>query len=76
MGNLRFRRSPFPELFDVRRDFDNIFNRFLSAWPGTETSRQREASAATLTPPVNAFIDKEGKPFRCEIALPGVSLEA
>jgi HSP20 family protein len=74
MANLSFRRSPFQELFDVRRDFDNIFNRFLSAFPGNERERGSSPGslANTFTPPVNAYIDKEGKQFRCEIALPGI----
>ncbi len=77
MANLSFRRSPFQELFDVRRDFDNIFNRFLSAWPAAEPSRERAGSSfvPTFTPPVNAYLDKEAKRFRCEIALPGISPE-
>jgi HSP20 family protein len=79
MANLSFRRSPFQELFDVRRDFDNIFNRFLSTWPGAEPYRERGSSTASLahtfTPPVNAYIDKEAKRFRCEIALPGINPE-
>src|SRR5215831_6731094 len=79
MTNLTFRRSPFQELFDVRRDFDNIFNRFLSAFPGNEPYRERgnlpTSWAGTFTPPVNAYIDKEARKFRCEIALPGIDPE-
>jgi HSP20 family protein len=77
MANLSFHRSPFQELFDVRRDFDNIFNRFLSSFPGNESLyRDRGNSTAQwanrFVPPVNAYVDKEGKTFRCEIALPGI----
>lgn len=79
MANLSFRRSPFQELFDVRRDFDNIFNRFLSSFPENESHRERGTSLASLAntfvPPANVYIDRQEKKFRCEIALPGIDPE-
>src|SRR5438309_10989483 len=38
MTNLVPRDSIFQDLFDFRRDFDQIFNRFLS-WPSTQEER-------------------------------------
>jgi hypothetical protein len=43
MNNLVPRDSLFQDLFDFRRDFDQIFNRMVSGWPFGET---RTASSA------------------------------
>jgi HSP20 family protein len=69
MANLA-NRDPFSELFDFRRDFDHIVDRFLSSWPGRSSSR--EISGNVLIPPVNAYLDKDNKNFRVQAALPGI----
>jgi len=71
MGNSMYRDSLFQNLFDFRRDFDQIFNRFLTAWPGGHESRG-ERTLVSFIPPVDAFVDKEGKRFICQISLPGI----
>jgi len=68
MTHLIPRDNFFQDLFDFRRDFDQIFHRFLS-WP----SAQEEAtSTAGFSPAIESFIDREGKKFHCQVMLPGV----
>jgi HSP20 family protein len=73
MANLSRRENAFQDLFDFRRDFDNFFNRFLSGW-GTPLSQGRtgETPSATFVPPVESYIDRDGKKFVCRVALPGI----
>jgi HSP20 family protein len=72
MTNLANRDFLYRDLFDFRRDFDQIFNRFLSAGPGR--SGQNAASSATaLVPAVNAYVGRDDKKFHCQVALPGVN---
>src|SRR2546430_3464579 len=68
MTNLVPRDSLFQDLFDFRRDFDQIFNRFLS-WPSTQEERTLVTGFA---PAVESFIDKDDKKFHCQVMLPGV----
>jgi HSP20 family protein len=68
MTNLVFRERFINDLFDFRRDFDQIFNRFLSR-PATQEEQSLNYGFA---PPVESFIDKDGKKFHCQILLPGV----
>jgi HSP20 family protein len=68
MTNLVPRDSFFQDLFDFRRDFDQIFNRFLS-WP---SAREEHMLTAGFAPAVESFIDKDGKKFHCQVMLPGV----
>src|SRR5215467_4764994 len=68
MTNLVPRDSFFQDLFDVRRDFDQIFNRFLS-WPST---RGEHPMTSGFAPAIESFIDKDGKKFHCQVMLPGV----
>lgn len=68
MTNLVPRDSFFQDLFDFRRDFDQIFNRFLS-WP---SARGEHMLTSGFAPPVESFIDKDGKKFHCQVMLPGV----
>ena len=71
MTNLANRDYLYRDLFDFRRDFDQIFNRFLNSGPGR--SGQNNASSTSLVPAVNAYIDRNDKKFHCQIALPGVN---
>src|SRR5215470_12205383 len=68
MTNLVPRDSFFQDLFDVRRDFDQIFNRFLS-WHST---RGEHPMTSGFAPAIESFIDKDGKKFHCQVMLPGV----
>ena len=72
MSNLAHRDNLFQNLFDFRRDFDQMFNRFLVAWPGNQEVKGEFGNMAVFVPPVDAYIDKDGKKFYCHVALPGV----
>src|SRR2546429_2147077 len=68
MTSLIPRDTFFQDLFDFRRDFDQIFNRFLS-WP---SAQEESTMTVGFSPAVESFIDKEGKKFHCQVMLPGV----
>lgn len=71
MANLARRESIFNDLFDFRRDFDQMFNRLLRT--GSDRGEHAsQISAETFVPAINAYIDKEGKKFVCQVALPGI----
>ena len=74
MANLTYRdNSVFQNLFDFRRDFDHIFNRFLSSGlQGGQEQQRGNMSMATFAPAIDAFVDKEGKRFVAHVAVPGV----
>ena len=72
MTNLANRENLFRDLFDFRRDFDHIFNRFLNGWPSQSGLRSGSSSTA-LVPAVNAYVDRKDKKFHCQVALPGAN---
>lgn len=72
MANLA-RRGTLDELFDFRRNFDYIFNRFLTG-PGTVDDRAIPMLAEV--PPIEAWVDKEKKKYHLRIAVPGVDPKA
>lgn len=72
MTNLAKREVLYSDLFDFRRDFDHLFNRFLSAWPG-RTGQNGASSTTAMVPAVNAYVDRNDKKFHCQVALPGVN---
>jgi HSP20 family protein len=74
VANLTYRdNNVFQNLFDFRRDFDHIFNRFLSSGLQTGQEQQRgNMSMASFAPAVDAFVDRDGKRFVAHVALPGV----
>lgn len=61
----------FEDLFDFRRDFDEIFNRMVSYQPW-----KHELPAVGKTwnfaPAVESYLDKDAKKYVCHVALPGV----
>ena len=71
MNNLALRDSLFQDLFDFRRDFDQIFNRILIGKPWTEENPVFE-TPFNFTPVIEAFVDKESKKYFCRVSLPGV----
>lgn len=70
MTNLIPRSSFFQDLFDFRRDFDQIFNRMVSGWPFGETPIT--GTSAGFTPAIESYIDKDAKAYRLRASLPGV----
>src|SRR5713226_2659929 len=71
MTNLIPRDTFYQDMVDFRRNFDQVFNRFLR-WPSAQEdlTQMREFS-----PAVESFIDKNNKKFHCEVQLPGVDLK-
>jgi HSP20 family protein len=68
MANLIPRDTLFRDISDVRRNFDQALNRFLS-WPSAQEDR---SLAADFSPAVESFIDTDNRKFHCEVLLPGV----
>jgi HSP20 family protein len=71
MTNLIVRDNLFEDLFDVRREFDKIFNRMLTVkpWGKEEVARLSEFN---FLPAVETYIDKEAKKYVAKISLPGI----
>jgi HSP20 family protein len=73
MTNLVPRDSFFQDLFDFRRDFDEIFNRIL-----LDNPLSREFLPKTtfgFVPAVESYVDKKEKKYICRLALPGTELK-
>lgn len=71
MTNLIVRDNMFEDLFDVRREFDKIFNRMLTAKPwGKEESAQ--LTGFNFMPAIETFLDKDAKKYVCKVSLPGI----
>jgi HSP20 family protein len=65
------RDSFFQDLFDFRRDFDQIFNRILVGKPLLQ-EQFVPGTTLDLFPAVESYLDKDGKKFICRVALPGI----
>lgn len=61
----------FQDLFDFRRDFDQIFNRILLNKPmlGEQSLAGKEFD---FLPAMETYLDKNEKKFICRVALPGI----
>ncbi len=70
MTNLIPRDSFFQDLFDFRRDFDQIFNRILLGRP--LLADQAASKAFDFFPAVESYLDRDGEKFFCRVSLPGV----
>lgn len=69
MTKLAKRESFFENLFDFRRDFDELFNRLTTGWP---FSAQPVPRLAQRVPPVEAWVDSKTKRYHLRVALPGI----
>jgi len=69
MTGMTLRDPFFEDLFDFRRDFDKIFNRFLTVKPWEEVTPR---TFFNFVPAVEAYVDKEAKKYVCKVSLPGV----
>jgi HSP20 family protein len=61
-------RSFYRDLFDFRRDFDDIFNRMIGVSPVPEAKLFGEG----FTPAIEAWTDSEEKMFHLRVAVPGI----
>lgn len=71
MTNLVLRDNLFQDLFDFRRDFDQIFNRIMLDKPFTREPFLTEKSF-TFLPAIESYVDKDGKKYICKVSLPGI----
>ncbi|HLW80611.1 MAG TPA: Hsp20/alpha crystallin family protein [Candidatus Acidoferrales bacterium] len=73
MTNLVPQDRFFQDLFDFRRDFDQIFNRILLGKPLLAErfvpDKQKEYD---FLPAIETYLDKDQKKFICRVALPGI----
>jgi HSP20 family protein len=69
MANLTKSDNVVNELFDFRRNFDHMFNRFLTSSEATDGQASGLLFAA---PPIEAWVDKNEKKYHLSIAMPGV----
>jgi HSP20 family protein len=69
MAKLMKREGLFEDLFDFRQSIDDLFNRMISRspWAG-----ERVTELQPEVPPVEAWIDKEGKNYHLKVSLPGI----
>jgi HSP20 family protein len=71
MKELSVYNNFFEDLFDFRRDFDQIFNRMLTVKPWTKPEI-RPWTEAIFTPAIESFVDKDSKKYFLRVSLPGV----
>src|SRR5215472_11303314 len=71
MKELNVYDGLFQDLFDFRRDFDQIFNRMLTVKPWTREGFG-PLTAANFAPAIESYVDKEGKKYFLRVSLPGV----
>lgn len=71
MTSLVPRENFFQDLFDFRRDFDQIFNRILLDKPVWE-DKFFPVKGFEFLPPVEAYIDKDAKKYFLRLSLPGI----
>jgi HSP20 family protein len=69
MTNLVPRDPFFQDLFDFRRDFDQIFNRILLDKPVWQTNFAPD-KGFDFYPAIEAYVDKDAK-YICRVSLPG-----
>lgn len=74
MTNLMLRDNFFNDLFEFRRDFDEIFNQMVTFKPFLKEQLPLETpfNLVPFVPAVETFVDKEAKKYICRISLPGV----
>jgi HSP20 family protein len=65
MFSLMEPKAFYRDLFDFRRDFDEIFNHLITGSPG-------DKGYQAYVPAVEAWTDPEAKKFYARFALPGV----
>ncbi|HUJ30285.1 MAG TPA: Hsp20/alpha crystallin family protein [Candidatus Acidoferrum sp.] len=70
MTNLVLRDNFFQDLFDFRRDFDEIFNRILLGKPLVR--EQMPGTTFGFLPPVESYVEKDNKKYICRVHLSGI----
>ena len=62
------RKDPIEELFNVRRNFEEVFDRLLTGGAMTEG----RTTTSGFLPPVDSWLDRDEKKYHLRIAVPGV----
>ena len=70
MTNLVPRENLFQNLFEFRRDFDQLFNHILAGNPLAPEFVTGKKSV--FLPAVESYVDKDGKTYICRVSLPGI----
>jgi HSP20 family protein len=70
MTNLVPRENLFQNLFDFRREFDQLFNQIVTGNP--LMPEFVPAKKFGFMPAVESYVDKDGKTFICRVSLPGI----
>lgn len=69
-------RNLYEELFGFRREFDEMFNRLLTAKPLEEFPEllpiKKEFKEFNFTPAVETYVDKQANKYVCRVTLPGI----
>jgi HSP20 family protein len=71
MTNIVLRDNMFEDLFDVRREFDKVFNRMLNVKPWSK-EELAPLTGFNFIPAAETFVDTAAKKYFCKIALPGI----
>lgn len=69
MANMIRHGDLFEELFGFRREFDELFNRVFAS---NMLGPVRFTPTQTEVPPIEAWVDKEGKKYHARVAIPGI----
>lgn len=73
MKNLYRPENWFEDLFGFRREFDDMFNRIAARRPWAALPEFKKEFS--LTPAVEAYVDKDARKYICRVTLPGVELK-
>ncbi len=74
MTKLMLRDNFYSDLFEFRRDFDEIFNQMLTFKPFVteQLPLERAFNFVPFVPAVEAYVDMEARKYICRVSLPGV----
>jgi len=61
----------YRDMFDFRRDFDDIFTRLMTGWP-LARMEPKLLEKVTFTPAVEGWIEPEAKKFYLRVSVPGI----
>jgi len=70
MTTLVPRENLFQNLFEFRKDFDELFNNILAVNP--TLPEFLPAKKWGFMPAVESYVDKEGKTYICRVSIPGI----
>jgi HSP20 family protein len=74
MTNLMIRENFYSDLYEFRRDFDEIFNQMLAFKPFVREQLpfEKAYNLVPFVPAVEAYVDTEARKYICRVSLPGV----